>query len=163
MRSRILGCALLVLLFVWSSLCGAATQMTLKIKGAIYAEPPCLINQNAPINAPFGSLDINKIDGSYKTIRLEYSLDCSRAVNNELRLTVRGVGAGFFSSALSVPNHSDIGIVLKKDGEPFPINTWSDFEPQKKPVLEAVLIKRPGSELETGRFTSSATLIVDYR
>lgn len=153
--------ALLALLLGCGSTAQAAEKLV-TITGVIYAAIPCVINRNAPINAPFGEVQTAAIDGEYKTITLKYTLDCSRSANNELRMQVRGNPA-FDRTMLKIPGYDNIAIALKKDGARFALNTWSDFDPRKQPMLQAVLAKRGNSEINAGTFKASATLVVDYR
>ncbi len=153
--------ALLALLLGCGPLAQAAEQL-LTIKGVIYAAIPCVINKNAPISAPFNDVQIAGIDGQYKTISIDYSLDCSRSATNELRMQVRGYPA-FDPTTLEIPGYDNIGIALKKDGERWALNSWSNFDTRKQPVLQAVLVKRDASEIKAGAFKASATLVVDYR
>ncbi|SDU99606.1 Pilin (type 1 fimbria component protein) [Pseudomonas mucidolens] len=155
--------ALLAVLAICASSTFAAEQQVVTIKGVVYAAIPCVINNNKPFTQPFGDVQTAGIDGYYKTITLDYSLDCSRSTTNELRMQVRGNDAGFDTSLLLVPGYDNLGVALKKDGTRLAINTWSDFDTNKKPVLQAVLVKRQNSDIKAGVFKASATLVVDYR
>ncbi|HWD31861.1 fimbrial protein [Pseudomonas caricapapayae] len=155
--------AFLLLLLGCAAPTHSAEQQVVTIKGTVFAAIPCVINNNKPIGAPFGDVQTAGIDGYYKTITLNYSLDCSRSTTNELRMLVRGDDAGFNTALLGVPGHENLGVALKKDGNPLAINTWADFDTNKQPVLQAVLVKRENSELKAGAFSASATLVVDYR
>lgn len=121
-----------------------------------------MINKNAPISVPFSDVQIAAIDGRYKTISIDYTLDCSRSATNELQMQVRGYAA-FDRTLLEIPGFENIGIALKKDGEPLALNSWYNFDTRKQPLLQAVLVKRGGAEVKAGAFTASATLVVDYR
>ena len=154
---------LLAALFASAFSTHANNQQVVTIKGVVFAAVPCVINNNAPINAPFGDVQTSRIDGNYRTITLDYLLDCSRAANNELRMQVRGNNAGFDSSLLMVPGKNNLGVALKKDGNSFAINTWADFDTNRQPLLQAVLVKNQNGEVEAGEFKASATLVVDYR
>ncbi|MCO7634955.1 fimbrial protein [Pseudomonas guariconensis] len=153
--------ALLALLLGCGPLAQAVEQV-LTIKGVVYAAIPCVINKNAPISAPFNDVQIASIDGQYKTISIDYSLECSRSATNELRMQVRGNPA-FDPTTLKIPGFDNIGIALKKDGQRWALNSWSNFDTRKQPVLQAVLVKRDASEIKAGAFKASATLVVDYR
>ncbi|MFV3336564.1 fimbrial protein [Pseudomonas sp. NY15349] len=139
-----------------------AVDFRVSIKGVIQAEIPCVVNKNAPISVPFSDVQIAAIDGRYKTVAIDYTLDCSRSATNELRMQVRGFPA-FDRTLLEIPGFENIGIAIKKDGEPLALNSWSNFDTRKQPVLQAVLVKRDFSEVKAGAFTASATLVVDYR
>ncbi|MNJ44482.1 hypothetical protein D3C77_395360 [compost metagenome] len=155
--------ALLAMLLGGVSSTDAAEQQVVTIKGVVYAAIPCVINKNTPISAPFGDVQTAGIDGHYKTITLDYSLDCTRSATNELRMQVRGNDAGFDTTLLMVPGYDNLGVALKKDGSRFAINTWADFDTNRQPLLQAVLVKRQNSEIKAGAFKASATLVVDYR
>lgn len=155
--------ALLAVLIGYATSSLAAEQQVVTIKGFVYAAIPCVINNNKPITQPFGEVQTISIDGNYKTITVDYSLDCSRSATNELRMQVRGNIAVFDSSLLRVPGYDNLGVAIKKDGTRLAINTWSDFDPNKKPLLQAVLVKPQNSEINAGAFKASATLVVEYR
>ncbi|MGX1021966.1 type 1 fimbria pilin [Pseudomonas sp. Y3 TE3536] len=153
---------LLAMLLGCAPISHAEEQMVVTIEGVVYAAIPCVINKNAPITGPFGDVQTAGIDGTYKTITLDYSLDCSRSATNELRIQVRGTPA-FDPELLVVRGYDNLGIALKKDGAPLALNTWADFDTRKQPVLQAVLVKRENSEVQAGKLNASATLVVDYR
>ncbi|MCO7580387.1 MULTISPECIES: fimbrial protein [Pseudomonas chlororaphis group] len=152
--------ALLALLLGCGPLAHAGQMIS--IKGAVFEAPICEINSNAPINTTFNDVQIANIDGNYKTITLEYTLDCRHSLANTLRMQVRGNSA-FDRTMLAIPGYDNIGIALKKDGERFALNTWSNFDARKKPMLQAVLVKRDNSYIKAGAFKASATLVVDYQ
>lgn len=153
---------LLATLFI-TAVAHANEQKEVTIKGVVYAAIPCVINDNKPITASFGDVLIAAIDGHYKTITLNYTLDCARSASRELQMQVRGNSAGFDMASLQVPGFDSLGIALKKDGSPLAINTWSDFDTDKQPLLQAVLVKNNVGEVKAGNFTAGATLMVDYR
>lgn len=158
----VLSAALTAGMMSYASHAHASERRTVTIKGVVLAAP-CIINNNAPITAPFGNVQTTGIDGYYKTITLNYSLDCSRTARNELRMQVRGNGAGFDQTLLLVPGYDNLGVALIKDGSRLGINTWANFDANKKPLLQAVLVKSANSEIKAGAFKASATLVVDYR
>lgn len=133
--------------------------------GTFLNAPPCVINNDRPITASFGDVLIENIDGSYKTITLPYDLDCSRALTNQVRIQVQSYWvAWFLPGSMQVEGNWELVITFKKDGSTLPINTWTDFDASKKPVLQAVLSKMtPDSEIIEGAFSSTATLMVEYR
>lgn len=154
--------ALLAVLVGYAAFTPAAEQQVVTIKGVVYAAIPCVINNNKPVTQQFGDVQIADINGYYKTITLDYSLNCNRAATNALRMQVRGNQA-FNPALLVVPGYDNLAIALIKDGARLAVNTWADFDTRKKPVLQAVLVKRENSEIKAGAFNASATLVVDYR
>lgn len=146
------------------SLASMAENMEMRFYGNLLEGPPCEINSGRLITVAFGDVQTARIDGSYKTITIPYTLDCSRAVTNAVRMQVSGAGASFKSSLLAIPGNAELGIALKKDGAAFAINTWADFDGGTRPVLQAVLSKRAAdSEIKGGALSASATLVVEYR
>lgn len=158
-----LRAAFMVMALVWVASANAASQVTVNISGIVLATPPCVINSGKRIDTYFGDVQTKVIDGRYKTITIPYSLDCSRAVKNEVRMQIQG-SSGFTSSLLAVPGNSNLGIQLIKDGSKFAINTWENFNRNSKPQLQAVLVKKaPDSQITTGAFSVSAVLMVEYQ
>ncbi|MFG0400738.1 fimbrial protein [Pseudomonas sp. YQ_13] len=153
--------ALLALLLVYASMPHAVEQVV-TIEGTVYADIPCDINRSKLIEGSFGDVQTARIDGSYKTITLDYLLDCRRSATNELRMQVHADPA-FDTTLLKVPGQANLGIAIKKDGARLPVNTWVDFDTRKKPMLQAVLVKRANGEIKAGPFRAGATLVVDYR
>jgi len=141
----------------------AANETVLTIAGSIYAAIPCVINGNRPITAAFGDVQTASIDGHYKTITLDYGLSCPNARENALRMQVSGSKAGFDNTVLAIPSHNNLGVALKMDGNKMAVGDWFDFDAQKPPVLQAVLVKVKDADIKEGPFRSSATLLVDYR
>ncbi|MGY3295660.1 type 1 fimbria pilin [Pseudomonas sp. TE6288] len=160
---RVLKVAVSIALLWGLSTVNADERKVLTIKGTVLASIPCVINADQPIDAAFGDVQTAFIDGVYKTITLDYTLDCKRAGTNQLRLQIKGSIAGFDPQLLLVPGRPGLGIALKKDNARLGVNTWSDFDSGKVPLLQAVLVKQPGSDIESGAFKASATLVVDYR
>lgn len=141
------------------------TQVYVSIKGTVWSRFPCVINSGRPITASFGDVQSNEIDGVYKTITIEYSLDCSRSTTNEVRMQVHGNGTSFAPSVLAIPGNPEVGISFLKDSVKLAINTWIDFDASSKPLLQAVLVTQSssGNRINYGAFSASATLVVDYR
>ena len=158
-----LRAALMVIALGCAASANSASQVTVTIAGTVMASPPCVINSDRLITAPFGDVKIDEIDGSYKTITIPYSLDCARARTNEVRMRIRG-NASYQPYLLAVPGNPDLGIALKKDGVDLALENWADFDTNKTPLLQAVLVKkRLDSEIQTGAFSANATLVVEYR
>lgn len=157
--------ALMVLALGGGSFANAASNVTVTISGTVQAISPCVINNERPITASFGDVLIENIDGSYKTITIPYDLDCSGAATNQVRMQVRSFQLPWWlPGSMLVEGNNELAITFIKDGSAFAINTWANFDTNKKPVLQAVLSKMsPDSEIIEGTFSASATLMVEYR
>ncbi|CAM4155500.1 fimbrial protein [Serratia silvae] len=141
----------------------AAGSGSITIKVTVLAPLPCVINDDRPIEVWFGDdLLTSKIDGSNYLKSVDYSLDCKANTKNAMKLKVEGNATNFERSALKT-NMPDLGIALKADGSALTINNWVNFNYPDKPVLQAVPVKRPGTTLSGGDFTSTATLMVGYQ
>lgn len=125
--------------------------------------PPCKINHGQDIIVNFGdSVVTTQIDGSYKKIPIEYTIDCASATSPDLKMTISGNGAGFDKTVLATDN-SDLGIAIYHDTALFPINSSVEFNLAKKLKLDAALVKQKGSVLMGGKFSASATMSIEYQ
>lgn len=152
--------ALAALLFGCALAEAANVEERLTISGEVYATPPCIINENRPINVPFGDVVIASIDGVYKTTSLVYSWTCKEAPG--LRIKFSGNYSTNIWPLLEVPEKDNLGIQIKVDDNPIEINTWLKINNFRQPRLEAVLVKKKGGKIKPGPFRSSATLEIDY-
>lgn len=126
--------------------------------------PACIVNGGNVIDVYFGNaLQTTRVnDGNY-TQNIEYSVKCLGGVSNNLRMKIKGEPSNFNSSLLKTSN-VNLGVLLKKESSPLPINEWVSFSyGSKLPSLQATLFSRSGEELSAGEFYGTATLIVDYQ
>ncbi|EII5453535.1 fimbrial protein [Salmonella enterica] len=139
-----------------------ASTTTLTIQGTILLPPPCVINGDAPISVSFDEVLTTRVDGSNYRKQVKYTLQCTLASSNALKMMIQGGSAGFGNGALqtSIP---DLGINLETDRGTFPVNSWLNFTFPQQPTLYAVPVKRPGSTLRAAGFSAAATMIVDYQ
>lgn len=160
-----LRAALMVMALGWVASANAASQVTVNIVGTVQAGPPCVINGGKLIEINFGDVQINAIDGRYKTIPIPFTLDCTRAVTNELRLKMQGeTGPPPNQYMLAVPGNPNLSIELYKDGSWSFFNTWQNFNSNAQSSYQAVLIKKdPNKPVIAGMFSASAILMVEYR
>lgn len=127
--------------------------------------PTCSVNNNEMIDIDFGS-DIAVPDVAAGTVEkpIVYVLDCSKAdAEKSLKMTIGGAVPEFNGELLKT-SMDDLGVQIKANGEAYPINTDFNFATDnEKPVLTALLVQKPGSQLEAGAFTAGATMTVDYQ
>lgn len=152
----------LLILGIGLSGCLSAATTTLTIQGTILLPPPCVINGDAPISVSFDEVLTTRVDGFNYRKPVEYSLQCTAASSNALKMMIQGGSAGFGNGALqtSIPN---LGINLETETSAFPVNTWLNFTFPQQPKLYAVPVKLPGSSLRADGFSAAATMIVDYQ
>lgn len=153
--------------------CGLATLMlfvpqvqavtTIKVTVTIVAPPPCVINNNSPIEVAFGNdVMINRINGSYKKQPVNYSVECENAPDNAMKMQIQGTAASFDVDVLKTTK-DDLGVELLRDGKRQPINRWVNFTYPHIPLFEAVLVKGAGDKLSGGKFSAGATMKVEYQ
>lgn len=135
----------------------------LTFNGTLNEPPPCTINSGNTIEVDFQNVGINKVDGVNYLKAVNYIITCSSGTLPwEMTLTVRGVATSYEASAVQ-SSVLDLGIRLLQNGAPLPLNTLLLINPSAPPVLQAVPIKRPGTSLGPGAFTSSATLLAEFQ
>ncbi|CAI2019365.1 putative minor fimbrial subunit StfE [Serratia fonticola] len=154
-----LSCVLAVMPLMLS----AATS-TVTIKVTVSAPPPCVINDDRPIEVEFGEVMTTRVDGNNYRRNVNYTLKCTNASSNAMKLQVNGTGAGFDSQVLQT-NKAGLGIALLQDERRLPINTgWINFTYPNQPVLVAVPVKQSNVKLDGGEFFSAgATMKVAYQ
>lgn len=152
---------LIVLAIVTASMGVHASTSTITVKVTITA-PPCEINNNKLIEVDFGN-DVltTRVDGNYKKRTVDYSVQCKGGSSNSVRMRIDGDGAPFNGEVLATKK-TDFGIEILNNGKRMPINRWLNFTYPNWPQLEAVPVKRPGSTLAGGAFSSGATMKVEY-
>lgn len=127
--------------------------------------PPCDINNNNTINIDFGNnVAVTDVAAGLVKKPINYTLECSNIdTSKSLKIMIHGTGADFDSNVLqtSIP---DLAIQLQANGTNLPLNTNVNFaNVENKPVLEALLVQKPGARLATGDFKAGATMTVDYQ
>lgn len=148
------------LLLVLPFLAEAITNITVKV--TLVAAPPCIINDNRPIEVEFGDVVTSRVDGSNYRVPVNYTLSCEAEANNALLLEIYGTGAAFDSSVLKT-NKDGLGVKLMREGEDLPINTWVPFIYPNAPELWATPVKEAGVTLSTGEFTAAASMRLNYQ
>lgn len=135
--------------------------LTTTFKGVI-KKKPCFVNGGKEETINFGDIRVNRVDGKKYEQNVPFSLVCTGDNNDaSIRFTVKGVKSDFDDSALKT-NMDKLSIRITKNGTPVEINKVLVFEYGTSVNLKAVPLKKSGSELEPGTFTSSATLLAEY-
>lgn len=148
------------LILILPVLAEAVTTVTVKV--TVVAPPPCIVNNNRPIEVEFGDVMTTKVDGMNYQMPVNYTLSCETGSDNSMQLEVQGAGAVFDSTVLQT-NKDGLGIKLMRVGADLPINTWVPFTYPNAPELWAIPVKKSGVTLTTGEFSAAATMRVDYR
>lgn len=151
-------------------LCGcggmAFTQAaTVKVSVTVVKPLPCIINGGRPIEVNFGDeVMTTRIDGYRYRVPIDFSFTCANPYKSAMRMQIRG-GTANFGQGLLGTNRDSLGIAIlrQQNGEPLSLNSWLNFTYPNLVKLDAVPVKRAGVNLDTGEFTASATLRVDYQ
>lgn len=145
---------------------GQAQAVNVNFSGTLVRPVPCVINGNQDIPVDFGTdLLTTSIDGSNYQQPLSYTIDCTAADANTLRLQFTGTGASFDPTVLAT-DKTGLGIRLKSGsgaGTNLNLNTWLNFTRPDTPVLQAVPVQQSGITLTAGAFTATTTLVADYQ
>ncbi|OUC37007.1 putative secreted protein [Enterobacter sp. J49] len=156
--SKSIFCALVGLAFpvpVW-----AQTIVTVKV--TVVEPASCVINDNKTIEVDFGTVVGASVDGVKYKKAINYTLECKSQTTNAMKMAVTGNPASFDDTVL-MTNITDFGIALRANGERLPVNGWFNFTYPDKPLLEAIPVKKAGSNPTGGDFRAGATLIIIYQ
>lgn len=137
-------------------------SLVVNITGTV-VEGGCKVNDNQDIHVDFGrNLPAGQIDGLHFMKTLDYNLDCEDLTSNELELQFEGIAADFNDGYLAT-DKKELGIKLYMNSAELPLNTWMPFSWPELPVLQAVPVRSATTELETGIFSASATIKIQYQ
>ncbi|HHQ6589781.1 fimbrial protein [Serratia fonticola] len=150
------------MLAVLPMLAWAAPSATVTVKVTVVAPPPCVINDNRPIDVEFGDVMTTRVDGDNYKMPVNYTLSCTGGTSNAMKLQVKGSGAAFDATVLQT-NQTGLGIELRQGASKLAVNSWLNFTYPNKPELWAVPVKQDGATLTGGEFSAGATMAVDYQ
>ena len=157
-RAVLLGGGLL-----WAVSQGVQADTNLTIRAIIIAPPPCVINNGTTLDVPFGNdLLTSRVDGVNYRRGVPYTVTCDSPFNNAMTLELKGTGASFDRNVL-LTRKPDLGVKLFINGADWPLNTAVNFTHPTFPSVQAVPVKRVGSQLTGGAFDAAATLVVEYQ
>ncbi|CAI1080564.1 MULTISPECIES: fimbrial protein [Serratia] len=142
----------------------ADNEAAMQFKGVLNAPPACTINNNQRIDVNFGErVGVNKVDGENYRQTVNYEINCEpnqHGLALGLSLTA---GPSSFDSAAVQTNIPDLAIRVLLAGQPFVLNKRVNIDSAAPPLLQAVPVKRPGSNLKANAFLATATLLADYQ
>ncbi|HDH0696926.1 TPA: fimbrial protein [Klebsiella aerogenes] len=155
-------CTLAGLLAALPLLAWAAPSATVTVKVTVMAPPPCVINDDRPIEVEFVDVMTTRVDGDNYKMPVNYTLSCTGGTSNAMKLQVKGTGAAFDATVLQT-NKAELGIELRQGDSKLAVNDWLNFTYPNKPELWAVPVKQSGATLTGGEFSAGATMAVDYQ
>ncbi|WP_080695290.1 fimbrial protein [Pantoea ananatis] len=138
-----------------------AAMATVTVKVTVVAPPPCVINDDRPVEVEFGDVMTTRVDGSNYRRPVNYTLSCT-GTSNAMKLQVKGNGAAFDVTVLQT-SKTGLGIKLLQGDSKLAVNSWLNFTYPNKPELWAVPVKQAGATLTGGEFSAGATMAVDYQ
>ncbi|MGP6457482.1 fimbrial protein [Enterobacter ludwigii] len=137
-------------------------SLTVNVTGVI-VEGVCEVNNGETLNVDFGnSLRSSEIDGENFLKSIDYTLACEDLASNDLEMQFEGNATSFSDNYLATDKEG-LGIKIYINGEVMPLNTWTPFTWPDLPALQAAPVKDDSSEIETGVFSASATLKIQYQ
>ncbi|WP_149543244.1 fimbrial protein [Serratia marcescens] len=140
----------------------AVPSATVTVKVTVVAPPPCVINDDRPIDVEFGDVMTTRVDGDNYKMPVNYTLSCTGGTSNAMKLQVKGSGAAFDATVLQT-NQTGLGIELRQGASKLAVNSWLNFTYPNKPKLWAVPVKQAGATLKGGEFSAGATMAVNYQ
>ena len=162
MNSQLRNASVVSAVFVVALWCAGSAALTVNVTGVV-VEGACYVNDGNAINVDFGSnLQARLIDGAEFMQNIEYTVSCEGLDSNDLEMQFEGTGASFDDSYLTT-DREGLGIKLYIDGEAMPLNTWFTFTLPALPVLQAAPVKDDSGDIETGTFSASGTLKIQYQ
>lgn len=152
--------AVLLPLYAYSS-----ATANIELKGKISNPPPlCTFNNDKPIYVKFGNnIVISKIENNNYQQNFDYEITCTGDSKEfAFKVWVKGNPAEFDNQLLAT-NVTDLAIkILLNNKELLPVNKKVKADRDKLPQFSAVLVKKQGSNLAQGQFSSSASVIFEY-
>jgi type 1 fimbria pilin len=138
------------------------SSATIALEVNVVAEP-CVINNGNAIAVEFGNnLLTSQIDGVQYAKTLEYTLDCSNAAKDAVKMKISGNAATFDKTILQASQPA-LGIKFLSNGDSMDLDNWLNFDRNNPPVLQAIPVKDSGGTLVAGEFTATATMTIDYQ
>lgn len=144
---------------------GAAVENTAvaKFHGTLVVVE-CSINAGGRQMVDFGdAVGIHRIDGKRYEQSVPFNLDCKNYAGGQMpamTLTPEGTATSFDEAALAT-NVSGLGIELRSNGTPLPLNKAVSLDYNNLPSLTAVPVVQPSTELSAQPFAATVRLNVE--
>lgn len=135
---------------------------TVVVVVTVVAPPSCEINGTKPIEVAFGEVLTSQVNGDNYKQDVLYDIKCTNPTSNDMSIRIQGTDIGLGNHVLGTDT-ADLGIALLSNGNPAPLNSDIRFTYPNPPKLQAVPVKSPGSKLQGGAFSASATMTVAYQ
>lgn len=134
-----------------------------KLTGKLVTSSRCTVNNDQPITVDFGNVGVTKVASGQYIKDIQYTLVCKGATDaSTVTMALEATAAGWDPKAMST-DVSDLGVYILKDGQPMSLNSPVAIASGNTPMLQAQLTQKTNSTLPEKKFTSSGTLVVEYK
>ncbi|HGU9824260.1 TPA: fimbrial protein [Enterobacter cancerogenus] len=124
----------------------------------------CSLNGGQREVVNFGdAVGIHRIDGKRYEQPVPFRLDCQNYTGGkmpEMTLMIEGTATSFNNAAVAT-NVDGLGIEIRSNDTPLPLNQALEIDYASQPVLTAVPVADPATELQEGGFTATVKLTVE--
>ena len=131
---------------------------TIEVSGIIVDPPPCVINNDKPVDVEFDVLLIDKVNGDRYSQPIPVEISCPDTFKGEIKLAIGGTASDFNINALAT-NRKDFALLVVLNEQPMTINQFYDVNWRQHVALKAVPLINPHGNAEAGEFSASATLM----
>lgn len=150
-------------LFLILTVSARDNEVDLKITGNILLPPPCKINQGSNVDVNFGDVLTKSIKGLEQKREINYQIECGYNNNNwDMYLSVNGIKSDFDKNGLKT-NIDNLAVKFSLDHEMLELGKKYRINENTLGTLWAILIKKKNSELPSGYFFATGTLLVEYK
>lgn len=138
-------------------------QATVTVSVTVMAVPCHINGDTATPTVEFGDVRADLIDGIRYAQPLEVKITCDSSPSGDLQYELKGDAAAFDGKVLKTGT-AGLGIkMLKADGSPLAVNTWTGTARDQTVNLKAVPVKDTAAKLAGGEFNATATLILQIK
>ncbi len=156
--TRILG---LLLAFNISNVFGFSGFLYIDVKGEVLAKP-CSINNGQAIEIDFGDVMTTRVQDEFYKEPINYTVSCKDGVQPKLNIFIEGISSAFDQRLLKT-SVDNLAVLFKADTTDFPLRNKRNFNFANPIKLDAVLVKKSGTDLPAKSFTATATIKVEYQ
>jgi len=164
--SRVYLFLLIVLTGVYTSGANAEQKgdsISFKFTGRLHELSYCSVNNDQPINVPFGNVGINKVTSGLYVQNINYTLSCEGVpAGATVEMMIQSSATAAWDVQAITTGVDGLGIKILNDGSPIDINKSISVSPENPPKLQALLVKDPDLTLTAQSFNSTATLLASY-
>lgn len=151
-----------ILFFIFLSLLSSSVwavsgYLKLNVNGSVEAAP-CSINNGQTIDVDFNDVYIDKIKNEYYKRKIDYNINCKSSGNPEFLMSILGDDEGYYLKT----NNDNLLIAFKNGNESFEMRHGIFINYKTQPEIYAVLTKKKGANLRSGKFYAYATMQLIY-